>query len=84
MDASAQAGGDSIKMKKVLGGYQFFQHHKFLKMGPLVKTLESNREAYKHIMSAQTANTLGSIIGGAGGFMVGWTLGTTIGGGEPT
>src|SRR4051812_6073263 len=79
----AQNGNDSIKTRKVVGGYQFFQHHKALKMGKLVKAIEKNEEAYMHIKSAQSANTIGSIIGGVGGFMVGWTLGAAIGGGEP-
>jgi hypothetical protein len=81
--AYAQGRTDSIKMKKVMGGYQFFQHHKPLKMGQLVKTLAPNEAAYAYAKSAQANNTWATVIGGAGGFMIGWTLGTALGGGEP-
>jgi len=78
-----QAATDSISMKKVFGGYQFYQGEKKLNMNRLVKAMKPNEQAYKEIKSAQSTYTLASIVGFAGGFMVGWPLGTAIGGGEP-
>ena len=78
-----QVEGDSITMKKTFGGYQFYQNEKLLTMNQLVKTMESNQEAYKVIKSAQSNNTLAQILGGVGGFLVGWPIGTALGGGEP-
>ena len=45
--------------------------------------MESNEQAYKQMRSAQTTLTLTSVIGFAGGFMVGWPIGAAIAGGEP-
>lgn len=74
---------DSITMKKVVGGYQFFQGEERLTVNQLVKTMKTNSEAYSLVKSAQSNNTVASVIGGIGGFMVGWNLGTALGGGEP-
>ncbi len=49
----------------------------------LVKTMEPNEQAYKEIKAAQSTYTLAIIVGGVGGFMVGWPLGTALSGGEP-
>jgi hypothetical protein len=74
---------DSITMKKVVGGYHFFQGEERLTVNQLVKAMKTNNEAYSLVKSAQSNNTIASVIGGVGGFMVGWTLGTALGGGEP-
>jgi hypothetical protein len=78
-----QISADSVSTKKVFGGYQFYQGEKLLNMNQLVKTMEPNEEAYKLIKSAQSTKTLASIISFAGGFMIGWPIGTAIGGGDP-
>jgi hypothetical protein len=78
-----QTSTDSISMKKVFGGYQFYQGEKRLNMNELVKVMKPNEQAYKKIKSAQSTNTFSSFFGLVGGFMVGWPLGTAIGGGEP-
>jgi hypothetical protein len=78
-----QTASDSISMKKVFGGYQFYQGEQRLNMNQLVNTMKSNDQAYQQIKSAQSTYTLATIIGGVGGFMVGWPIGTALGGGEP-
>jgi len=78
-----QTSTDSITIKKIFGGYQFFQGEKRLNLNQLVKMMEPNEKAYQQIKSAQTDNTLANIFGIAGGFMVGWPLGSALGGGEP-
>jgi hypothetical protein len=78
-----QASTDSISMKKVFGAYQFYQGGTRLNVNQLVKAMKPNEQAYKEIKSAQTANTFASIVGVAGGFMLGWPIGTALGGGEP-
>lgn len=78
-----QTSLDTISMKKVFGGYQFYLGYKRLNMNQLVKTIKSNDQAYHQIKSAQSSYILSNIIGGVGGFMVGWPLGTAIGGGKP-
>lgn len=78
-----QTASDSITMKKVFGGYQFYQGERLLKMSELTSTMVLNNEAYKQIKSAQSTYTMATIFSYAGGFLVGWPLGTAIGGGEP-
>ena len=77
-----QTSSDSITMKKVFGGYQFYHADKRLNMSKLVKIMQPNEQAYKEIKAAQSTYTIAAIIGGAGGFMVGWPIGTALGGGE--
>jgi ABC-type antimicrobial peptide transport system permease subunit len=78
-----QASNDSISMRKVYGGYVFYQGNSRLNMNQLVMAMENNEQAYQEIKSAKSTYTIASIIGFAGGFMVGWPIGTLIGGGEP-
>lgn len=79
----AQSVNDSISMKKVFGGYQFYQGDKLLKVNQLVNIMKPNVQAYKQIKSARSAYTMAMFLSYAGGFMVGWPIGTAVGGGEP-
>jgi len=81
--AVGQTASDSITMKKVFGGYHFYQGEKRLNINQLVKAMKPNAQAYQQVLSAQSTYTLGSLIGGAGGALVGWPIGTAIGGGDP-
>ena len=74
---------ESITMKKVFGGYQFYQGDKRLNMNQLLNTMKPNEQAYKEIKSAQSTYAIATVFAGAGGFMVGWPIGTAIGGGDP-
>jgi len=78
-----QSAADSITMKQQFGGYQFYQDGYTLNMSQLGRELMLNEQAHKEFKGAQVNYVISSIIGGAGGFMVGWTLGTAIAGGEP-
>ena len=71
-----------IEMEKVFGGYKYTQNGNQMTMKDLVKTMESNQEAFDLIKKAQSNNTLASIIGFAGGGLIGWPIGTAIGGGD--
>jgi len=71
-----------IEMEKVFGGYKFTQNGNPMTMRNLVKTMESNQQAFELIKKAQSNNTLASILGFAGGGLIGWPVGTAIGGGD--
>jgi len=71
-----------IEMEKVFGGYKYTQNGTLMKMEDLGKTMKSNKKAFDLIKKAQSNNTIASIFGGAGGFLVGWPIGTALGGGE--
>ena len=79
----SQTSADSISMKKGFGGYFFYQGDKKLKLNQLAYKMKSNDQAFKQIQSAQGTYGLAAVIGGVGGFMVGWPIGTAIGGGDP-
>jgi hypothetical protein len=72
-----------IEAKKVFGGYSFTQDGKPLSMKVMLQTLEPNQAAFDLMKKAQANNTLASIIGFAGGSLIGWPIGTAIGGGKP-
>jgi hypothetical protein len=73
---------DSIEIKKALGTV-FRQNGKNLTPRQLLDITQSNTEAYKEMEIAKSNYDVGSVFGFAGGFLVGWTLGTAIAGGEP-
>lgn len=77
-----QSNSDSITVKDVFGGYKFFQNDKQLTLSQVGKILQKNEFAYKEFTKAKSNNTIASIISGAGGFMIGYTLGTVMGGGK--
>ncbi|MBK7428200.1 MAG: hypothetical protein IPI60_14870 [Saprospiraceae bacterium] len=52
-------------------------------MTQLKRVVEPNAEAYQLAKSAKSNTIFSSIIGGVGGFMLGWNIGTAIGGGDP-
>jgi len=71
-----------IEMEKVFGGYKYTQNGKQMTMGDLVDAMESYQQAYELVKKAQSNNTLASIIGFAGGGLIGWPIGAAIGGGD--
>lgn len=82
-NAFAQTQKDSITIKKVFGGYQYYQGEQILNMSQLVDKMKPNEQAYEQIKSAQSTYTMAMIFSYAGGFMIGWPLGTAIAGGKP-
>lgn len=79
---NVQAQSDSIQIKKKLGTV-FQQNGKNLTVGKMLKIMETNPEAYSEMKKANTNYTFGMIFSGAGGFLVGWPIGTYLGGGDP-
>ena len=71
-----------IEMEKMFGGYKYTQNGKRMTMGDLVNTMESNANALEFIKKARTNNTFASILGGAGGALVGFPIGQSLGGGD--
>jgi hypothetical protein len=78
-----QTASDSITMKKVFGGYQFNQGEQRLSVKDLVDVVKPNEYAYSQMKAAQSNYNLASVIGFAGGFMVGWPVGSALAGGDP-
>lgn len=81
--AFSQSTTDSITMTKVFGGYQFYQGGNRLTLNQLASTMKPDEQAYKEIKSAKSVYITTMIFSYAGGFMVGYPLGTALGGGDP-
>ncbi len=73
---------DSIKIRKGLGT-TFIQNEKPLTVKQLMQITKVNTAAYKEMQLAKTNYDVATIFNFAGGFLIGWPLGTAIGGGEP-
>lgn len=80
--ALVSGNSQSIKIEKVFGGYNFSQDGDNLKFGELVYLLEKNEEAYPLIKTAHSQHTFSQILGGVGGFLIGWPIGRAVAGGE--
>lgn len=78
--AFSQSVTDTIEIKKSFLGPVFRQGGENLKMKDLLAITQSNPEAYRYMKKARNKNTVGSIFGGVGGFLVGYTVGTAIAG----
>lgn len=72
-----------IEMEKVFGGYQFKQNDKTLLLKDMKEIMKENNEALALIQSAKTNQTWALVLGTAGGALVGFPIGTAIGGGDP-
>ncbi|NVK53586.1 MAG: hypothetical protein HWD85_11675 [Flavobacteriaceae bacterium] len=71
-----------IETKRVFGSNMYMQNNAYLSGKQLLSIVKENQEAYNLMKSANSNKTWATILGGAGGFLVGYPIGTAIGGGE--
>lgn len=80
----AQSVGDSIKVENsFFGGYLYTQGGELLSFYELDDLVKSNPLAYKQMRKAQSEYTVATVVSFAGGLLIGYPLGTALGGGEP-
>lgn len=77
----SQTVQDSIEIRKGWGN-SFRYQGKLLVPKKLREIVSVNPESVKEIKRAQTNMVMGSILGGVGGALVGYPVGTAIGGGK--
>lgn len=77
-----QSEADTIAVEKKFGGYRFSQDGKVLTLNQLSNILKSNPQAYQEMKTAKSSYAAAMVISYAGGFLVGWPIGTALGGGE--
>lgn len=82
LGATAQNVTDSIEVKKGFGTV-YRQNGNNLTPRQLLEITKIAPEAYEAMKVAKTNYDVGAVFGFAGGFLVGWPLGTAIAGGEP-
>ena len=78
---NAQNQSDSIVVKKAFGTI-FKQNGKALTPNQMMNIVQSNPAAYQEMKIAKGNYGPGSVLGFAGGFMVGYPIGTALAGGE--
>ena len=80
---STASYSQKIDTEKTSGGYKFTQNGNKLSFSQLVDAMKNDQEAYALAKSAKSNYIASQVVGGVGGFVVGWNLGTAIGGGKP-
>jgi hypothetical protein len=76
-----QTRTDSIEIKKSFGTV-FRQQGRNLTPQLLTDIVKNDPEAYKEMQQAKTNHTVATVFNYAGGFLVGYPLGTTLAGGK--
>lgn len=76
-----QQQSDSISIEKGLGTI-FRQNGKILNPRAMLQIMQNNQEAFTEMKTARSNYVIGNIIGGIGGFCVGYPLGTAMAGGK--
>jgi hypothetical protein len=79
----SQTNSNEIFIRSSFFGTQYLQNGKRLTMSQMADLMQSNAEAYRNIKSAKAGNTWAGILGGIGGALIGYPIGTAIGGGDP-
>ena len=74
--------GQQIEAQKVFGGYKYLQDGNYLTMKQLATAMESNANTIDLMKKAQSSNSIANVMGFIGGGLIGWPIGTAIGGGE--
>lgn len=80
--AFTSINAQKVEMKKVFGGYTFSQNNKALSVAQLTDLMKNNKKAFDLMKSAKTNQTWSTILGGVGGGLIGYPIGTAIGGGD--
>jgi hypothetical protein len=83
ISAFAQDNTDTITSTKVFGGYKFEQNGKVLTLKGLSTLMQNDSEATGYLKKAKTAASFSNVLASAGGFFIGYPIGTAIGGGKP-
>jgi hypothetical protein len=78
----AQTEADTIEVKQSMGKV-FMRDGYVLMPRELQKIMKTNAEASAEMDLAMSNKAAGDVFGFAGGFLVGWPIGTMIGGGKP-
>ncbi|MAD96171.1 MAG: hypothetical protein CMB99_02480 [Flavobacteriaceae bacterium] len=71
-----------IEYQKVFGGYKYTQDGSYLTMKQISKAVEANTQAFDLMKKAQSNNSIANVMGFIGGGLIGWPIGTAVGGGD--
>jgi hypothetical protein len=79
---SAQNQSDTIEVKQMMGPV-FRLNGKNLTPRQLLDLTKNNSAAHKEMQTAKSNYDVGNVFGSVGGFLIGWPIGTALGGGKP-
>lgn len=79
----AQTGGDGLRMKESFWGVKFYNDNTLIRPKEVLNLMKADEEAYATFKKAKSNYDAAQVFGAIGGFMIGWPLGTAIGGGDP-
>ena len=79
----SQTTDNTITYFKVLGGYKFKQNGQVLSPRNMLDIFLGNEEAYATMKKAKRNYDPAMVLGAIGGVLIGWPIGTVIGGGDP-
>jgi hypothetical protein len=77
------AQSDSIKVFRIIGGYEFQQHNTRLNRREMVNIMKPNPSAQKLMIKSNSTFGLSIISACVGGGLIGYPIGVYIAGGEP-
>ncbi|MFA6150308.1 MAG: hypothetical protein WC716_03240 [Chitinophagaceae bacterium] len=77
LQAKAQTNADSIQSRKNMGTVYFYKG-KMVKPKQLLEIMEPNPAAFTKMKRAKTNFDVGTVFGFAGGFAIGWSIGSLI------
>lgn len=81
---SAQSQDDNkLYMKSSFWGNKFFKGDTIISVNQVLYEMAPNESVYTLMKSAKTDFVFAQILGATGGIMLGWEVGTAIGGGDP-
>ncbi|HYG19342.1 MAG TPA: hypothetical protein VD816_10440 [Ohtaekwangia sp.] len=83
LTTSAQEETGDLQMKKSFWGTKFISGGQLLKPKQVLQLMESSPEAHAEFKKAKTNYDVANVFGAIGGFMIGFPLGTAVGGGDP-
>jgi len=83
ISAFAQYNPDTITATKVFGGYRFEQDGNLLTLNSMSTLMKDDKEAASYLKKAKTSATIAYVLSYTGGFLIGYPLGTALGGGKP-
>ncbi len=71
-----------IDIEKVFGGFKYTQNEELISIGDLVTIMDNNTEALDILKKGRTNRSFAGVLGFAGGALIGWPIGTSLGGGD--
>jgi hypothetical protein len=79
----SQTNSEPLTLKNNFFGWQFRHRGEKLSLAEASDLMSVNEQATAYMRSARSNYTMAQIVSGVGGFMVGYPVGTSMGGGKP-